>query len=88
MEIITDSLEEKISIIIPVYNEELCIGKCIKSILEQSYPRFELIIINDCSTDNTERIIKSLTDNRIVYLSNKKRMGIPYSRNIGSSWCD
>lgn len=50
-----------------VYNEEKYISAAIKSILNQTYPHFEFIIINDGSTDNTESIIKSFDDERIVY---------------------
>ena len=49
---------EKISIIIPVYNTEKYVEKSINSILNQSYKNIELIIINDGSTDNSEKIIK------------------------------
>ena len=51
---------EKISIIIPVYNTEKYVEKSINSILNQSYKNIELIIINDGSTDNSEKIIKIL----------------------------
>lgn len=50
-----------------VYNEEKYVAAAIKSILNQTYPYFEFIIINDGSTDNTEDIIKSFNDERIVY---------------------
>ncbi len=50
-----------------VYNEEKYLSAAIKSILNQTYPYFEFIIINDGSTDSSEKIIKSFTDDRIVY---------------------
>lgn len=74
-----------ISIIIPAYNNGIYINKCIESILNQTYRNIEIIIINDCSTDNTEDIIKKyLTkDNRIAYYYNEKNMGVGYTRNKG-----
>ena len=50
--------EEKISIIVPVFNTEKYVKKSISSILNQSYKNIELIIINDGSTDNSEKINK------------------------------
>ena len=47
-----------ISIIVPVYNNESYIGKCIESIINQTYSEIEIIIVNDGSTDDTERIVK------------------------------
>jgi glycosyltransferase involved in cell wall biosynthesis len=62
---------KKISIILPVYNTELYIEKCVESILQQSFSDFELIILNDGSTDNSEHILFQLAekDNRIVFHS-------------------
>lgn len=58
---------EYISVVMSVYNEEKYISAAIKSILNQTYPFFEFIIINDGSTDGSETIIKSFKDDRIVY---------------------
>lgn len=73
---------KKISIIVPVYNAEKTIRKCIESILNQSYNNFELIVINDGSVDDSEKIIKSYEDSRIVYINNTNH-GVSYSRNCG-----
>lgn len=64
------------------YNEEKYISAAIKSILNQTYPYFEFIIINDGSTDNTESVVKSFNDERIVY---KKIDKVSFSKalNIG-----
>ena len=51
---------EGISIIIPNYNKEKYIEKCVNSVLEQSYMPKEIIIVDDCSTDNSRRIIEKL----------------------------
>ena len=55
------------SIIIPLYNKENFIENTLKSVLAQTFNDFEIIVINDGSTDNTEKIIKSFNDPRIKY---------------------
>ncbi|HQI46384.1 MAG TPA: glycosyltransferase [Bacteroidales bacterium] len=71
------------SIIIPTYNRAQFIVPTIKSVLAQTYTDFELIIVDDASTDNTEEIIKSFSDFRIIYLKNEKNLERSTSRNIG-----
>lgn len=73
----------KISVVMPAYNADKYIAEAIDSILCQTYTDFEFIIINDGSTDNTEDIILSYKDERIVYLKNEKNMGIVYTLNRG-----
>ena len=73
----------KISVVMPAYNAEKYIGAAIDSILSQSFTDFEFLILNDCSTDSTEQIIKSYTDPRIVYLKNEKNMGVAATLNRG-----
>lgn len=73
----------KISVIIATYNNDKYISEAINSILAQTYSDFELIIIDDGSTDNTGKIIKSYTDNRIIYVNNETNRGVSYSRNKG-----
>ena len=63
----------KVSVIIPAYNHEKYIGASIESVLEQTFGDLELIIINDGSTDNTEREILKYDDSRIIYLSQENR---------------
>ncbi|ELC8443055.1 glycosyltransferase family 2 protein [Clostridium perfringens] len=74
----------KISIIIPVFNDEVNIFKCIKSILSQDYNNFEIIIINNGSTDNTYKLCEFLSknDNRIKLL-NIKESNLCKARNLG-----
>lgn len=72
-----------ISIVLPTYNNEQTIFYSINSILNQSYQNFELIIINDFSTDKTKQIILSFDDKRIVYLENNKNIGSSQSRSKG-----
>ena len=62
-------MENKIlfSIIIPTYNRASLIKETINSVLLQDYPNFEIIIVDDGSTDDTENIVKSIEDSRINY---------------------
>ena len=72
-----------ISIILSTFNDERTIFYSIKSILGQTYSNFELIIINDFSTDKTKQIIKSFNDSRIIYIENEYNIGRSLSRNKG-----
>lgn len=73
----------KISVIMPVYNGEKYLREAIDSILNQTFSDFEFIIINDCSVDSTEDIIKSYDDSRIVYIKNEKNLGVAGTLNKG-----
>jgi glycosyltransferase involved in cell wall biosynthesis len=76
-------LNPKVSVIMPVYNAEHYIKTAIDSILEQSYKNIELIIINDCPTDSTMKIVRTYKDDRIYVINNSQNKGIAYSRNAG-----
>lgn len=67
----------------PVYNCKQFIGNAIDSILSQTFPLFELIIINDASTDNSKKIIYSYKDERICLINNNSNIGNYPSRNKG-----
>jgi len=75
------------SVIIPTYNSKKTILQCIESCLEQTYKNFEIIIVDDCSTDDTNIIIEDyLQKNKIEYVNLKKLQfnhGASYARNIG-----
>lgn len=74
----------KYSIIIPAYNCEKTIEKCIDSVLNQTYQNYELIIVNDGSTDKTANIIKGYKEKHSnVIVINNTNHGVSYSRNIG-----
>jgi len=75
----------KVSIIIPVYNVEKYLRKCLDSVINQTLKEIEIIIVNDCSPDNSEDIILEYKDSRIVYIKNKNNLGSGGSRNIGLS---
>lgn len=71
-----------VSIIMPSYNTAKYISDSIKSVLAQTYKNWELIIVDDCSTDNTDEIVgEFLSDERIRYLKNEKNSGAAVSRN-------
>lgn len=71
-----------LSILIPAYNCENYISECIESIINQTFTDFEIIIVDDCSTDNTFNIIKkyALKDKRIKYLTNSTNLGVGVCR--------
>ena len=73
---------KKISIIVPIYNEEENLRKCIESLINQTYKELEIILINDGSTDKSKEIIESFKDKRIVAI-HKKNTGISDTRNTG-----
>ena len=72
-----------ISVVLPAFNCEKYIGEAIQSVLQQTFHDFEFIIINDGSTDRTEEIIKSFSDNRIVYEKNERNSWLVYTLNKG-----
>lgn len=72
-----------ISVVMPVYNGELYLREAIESILNQTYSHFELIIVNDGSTDRTKEIIHSFKDSRIVYVENEENLKIVKTLNRG-----
>jgi len=73
-----------VSVIIPVYNVEKYLNKCIKSILEQTYSNLEIIIINDGSTDNSLDIIKSnMVEDERIFLIDIENAGVSNARNLG-----
>lgn len=76
----------KISIILPTYNRESAIRQSIESVLTQTYRDFEMIVIDDCSTDQTEHIVKSIKDERIHYYKLEENSGASAARNTGVSY--
>ena len=71
-----------ISIIVPIYNAEKYLNRCIDSLVNQTKKELEIILINDGSTDSSEDIINSYKDSRIKHFSNKNQ-GIGKTRNFG-----
>lgn len=76
-----------ISVIIPAYNAGKYVSKCIESIMMQSYKNLEIILINDCSKDNTLDIFNSFAnkDKRIKVIDFKENKGVSFARNYGVS---
>lgn len=72
-----------VSIIMPSWNTGNFIAESIQSVIDQTYKKWELIIIDDCSTDNTDGIVASFKDDRIKYFKNEKNSGAALTRNRG-----
>lgn len=82
-------MKNLISIITPVYNAEQYIKECIESVQAQSYENWELILVDDCSSDNSVHIIQEyLIDNRIKLYKNKVNKGPTETRNIALDVCN
>lgn len=75
--------EPRVSVVMPVYNAEKYVKGAIESILKQTYPNIELIIVNDASTDSSRTIIEGYQDDRIILINNEKNLKIQKSLNIG-----
>ncbi|MGL6105767.1 glycosyltransferase family 2 protein [Romboutsia sp.] len=75
---------KKISVIVPVYNVEKYLERCLNSLLNQTYKNLEIILINDGSTDSSEEIRKkySKQDEKIKFISQENK-GIAETRNVG-----
>ena len=80
-----NSLTPKISVVISLYNRQQYIKSTIKSIQNQNLIDIEIVIIDDCSKDNSTKYIKTMQkrDQRIILLQNKENMGTLYSKSIG-----
>lgn len=81
----TNADNELISVIMPAYNAEKTLGQAVKSVLDQTYPFFELIVINDCSLDRTASLAKqyALMDSRVRVLENGVNSGASRTRHKG-----
>ncbi len=72
----------KFSVIIPLYNKEKDIKKTLESVLMQTFSEFEIVIVNDGSTDKSEEVVKAIDDPRIILYS-KENEGVSKARNFG-----
>ena len=72
---------ELVSIIMPSWNTGNFIAESIQSVINQTYKNWELIIVDDCSTDNTDEVVSFYKDQRIKYLKNEKNSGAAITRN-------
>lgn len=82
-------MDIKVSVIVPAYNVGKYLEGCLDSIFNQTFREFEVVIINDCSTDNTDEIITKYKNkyNNITYINNEVNLGVSASRNKGALQC-
>ena len=75
----------KVSVVIPIYNVENYLRKCLDSVCNQTYENLEIICVNDCSPENSSEILKEYAakDNRIKIINHKKNGGLSAARNTG-----
>jgi len=76
-------LSPKVSIVVPTYNRADFLPKAIQSVLNQTYRDWEMIIVDDGSTDNTEEVVKGYKEERIRYIVHKYNLGLSAARNTG-----
>jgi len=76
-------MNPKVSVCIPTYNYGYLIEDALKSVLHQNYNDYEIIIIDNASSDNTEKVVKSFDDKRIKYFKNKQNIGFTKNLNRG-----
>lgn len=73
-----------VSVIVPVYNVEQYLDECLNSICQQTYENLEIIVVEDCSTDNSlNTLIKYLEDSRVKLIQHEKNSGLSAARNTG-----
>lgn len=80
----TESVQ-KVSVIIPTYNRASSIGNSIQSVLNQTWQNYEIIVVDDGSTDNTRQVVDSFTDKRVRYICMEQNGGASRARNMGIS---
>ena len=74
-----------VSVIVPVYNNAEYLGDALNSVLNQTYPNFELIVVNDASPDHTDTVVKSFKDSRIKYIVHEKNQGLSAAQKLRDS---
>lgn len=80
-------MEKLVSVFINAYNSEKFILETVNSVLNQTYKNIQLIVIDDCSTDNTYELLKTVNDERLEIYKNNINMGISYTCNRGIAAC-
>lgn len=76
-------MRDLVSIIMPAFNSSKTIRDSINSVISQTYQNWELLVINDCSSDNTAEIVSEYADDRIKLIDKKKNEGVALARNSG-----
>lgn len=77
----------KVSVVVTVWNVGEYIGKCLTSIIKQTYKNIEIIIVNDCGNDNSMDVVKSFNDGRIKIVNHSQNMGVGWARKTGIAAC-
>ena len=72
-----------ISVVLTTHNRASLFSRAIASVLQQSWGDFELLVVDDCSTDNTEELMQTYTDSRIRYVRQAQNRGVSAARNTG-----
>lgn len=75
--------EPAVSVVMPVYGVERYIGAAVRSVLAQTMPRFELIVVDDCTPDNSIAVVRSFDDPRIRIVRHARNQGLAAARNTG-----
>lgn len=78
-------MDKLISVVIPSFNRSQTISRALYSVLNQTYKNFEIIVVDDCSVDNTLEVVESINDDRIRIIKHKKNKGANAARNSGIS---
>jgi glycosyltransferase involved in cell wall biosynthesis len=76
-------MEVYFSVVIPLYNKEAYVAQTLNSVLNQTYQNFEVIIVNDCSTDNSLSVVEKIDDSKFKIINHNKNKGLSASRNTG-----
>ena len=73
----------RVSVVITTYNRAILLPRAVNSVLAQTYPDYEIVIVDDCSTDSTPDVIRSFADTRIRSFKHKQNRGVSAARNTG-----
>jgi glycosyltransferase involved in cell wall biosynthesis len=72
-----------VSVIIPAFNQAEFVGEAIQSVLDQTYSKLEVIVVNDASLDHTSEVVKQYNDARVTLIEHRENRGLPAARNTG-----
>ena len=79
-------MKESISVIVPVYKTQRYLRKCLDSILNPTYPNIEIVVVNDCSPDDSGEICREYAEkyDQVKYIELDRNVGLSSARNAGS----
>lgn len=77
------TVQPKVSVVIPAYNQAAYLGAAIESVLQQSYANLELLVVNDASPDQTTEVVAQYNDPRLILIEHAENQGLPAARNSG-----